>query len=144
MEEVVKSDYARYVSEKRETEATEHRRELVKKLLKKLPEGERTVVTLYYLDEMTTTEISKFLGVSIEAISTRLHRARKRLQEEEALLIQDVLGSVQIPARIKQNIMREVVDMTPTPAPKMKPLLPRVAFGTVLIVAVLLILGAAI
>ena len=35
-----------------------------KKLLSKLPESERTVVTLYYLGEMTAKEISKFLGVS--------------------------------------------------------------------------------
>ncbi|MDE0011286.1 MAG: sigma-70 family RNA polymerase sigma factor, partial [Candidatus Poribacteria bacterium] len=33
MEEVVKSDYERYVLEQRETEATEHRFEIVKKLL---------------------------------------------------------------------------------------------------------------
>ncbi|MDE0011112.1 MAG: sigma-70 family RNA polymerase sigma factor [Candidatus Poribacteria bacterium] len=141
MEEVVKSDYARYVSEQRETEATEHRRELVKKLLERLSERERTVMTLHYLGEMTTSEISQFLGVSVEAVRTRLHRARKRLQEKEALLIQEVLGSVQIPAHIKQKIMREIVDMQPTPAPKMKPLLPWVAFGTALVVVVLLILG---
>ncbi|MDE0327207.1 MAG: RNA polymerase sigma factor [Candidatus Poribacteria bacterium] len=141
MEEVVKSDYARYVSEQRETEATENRREIVNKLLEKLPEGERAVVTLHYLGEMTTTEISKFLGVSVEAIRTRLHRARKRLQEEEALLIQEVLGSLQIPARIKQKIMQEIANMQPTPAPKMKPLLPWVAFGTALGVTALLILG---
>ncbi|MDE0552583.1 MAG: sigma-70 family RNA polymerase sigma factor [Candidatus Poribacteria bacterium] len=139
--EVAESAYAHYELEQRETEAVENRREIVKKLLEKLPERERTVVTLHYLDEMTTTEISKFCGVSVEAVRTRLHRARKRLQEEEALLIQEVLGSVQIPARIKQNIMREIVDMKPTPAPKMKPSLRWVAVGTAVVVAALLIFG---
>ena len=43
MEKVAESDYARYVLEQRETEATEHRFEIVEKLLEKLPEGERTV-----------------------------------------------------------------------------------------------------
>ena len=62
MEEVAKSDYARYVSEQRETEATEHRFEIVKKLLEKLPEGERTAMTLHYLGEMTLKEISRSLG----------------------------------------------------------------------------------
>ena len=141
MAEVAKSTYAGYVSEQRETEATEQRLEIVEKLLEKLPEGERTVVTLHYLGEMTTTEIGKFLGVSVEAIRTRLHRARKRLQEEEELLVQEVLGGFQISSSIKQNIMREVVDMNPTPAPKMKPFLPRVAIGTALVVATLLILS---
>ena len=141
MEEVAESAYARYVLEQRETEATEQRFEIVKKLLEKLPEGERTVMTLYYLGEMTTTEISKFLGVSVKAIRLRLHRARKRLQEEEELLVQEVLGGVQISSSIKQNIMQEVVDMTPTLSSKMKPSLPWVAFGIALVVAILSILS---
>ena len=139
MAKVAESDYARYVSEQRETEATEQRREIVKKLLEKLSEGERTVVTLHYLGEMTTTEIGEFLGVSAKTIRVRLHRARKRLKKEEELLIQEVLGGVQIPSNIKQNIMREVVDMKPTPSSRMKPSLPWVAFGIALVVAVLLI-----
>ena len=139
MKEVAESDYARYVLEQRETEATEQRFEIVKKLLEKLPESERTVMTLYYLGEMPTREISKFLGVSVKAIRLRLHRARKRLQQEEELLIQEVLGGVQIPLRIKQNIMQEVVDINPTDTPKMKPSLPWVAVGTALVVATLLV-----
>ena len=141
MEEVAKSAYARYVLEQRETEATEHCLEIVKKLLEKLPEKERTVVTLHYLGEMTTSEISKFLGVSVEAIKLRLYRARKRLQEEEELLIQEVFGVFQISSSIKQNIMRRVVDMNPTPSPKMKPSLPWVAVGAALVVATLFFLS---
>ncbi len=53
MEEVAKSAYTRYELEQRETEATEQRFEIVEKLLEKLPESERTVVTLHYLGEMT-------------------------------------------------------------------------------------------
>ncbi len=139
MAEVEESDYARYVSEQHETEATEQRFEIVEKLLEKLPESERTAMVLYYLGEMTTIEISKFLGVSVKAIRTRLSRARKRLREEEALLVQEVLGGVQIPSSIKQNIMREVVDMNPTPAPKIEPSFPWVTVGAALVVATLLI-----
>ena len=141
MEEVEKSAYARYVLEQRETQATEHRFEIVKNLLEKLPEGEYTVMTLYYLGEMTTKEIGKFLGVSVETIRTRLYRARKRLKKEEELLIQEVLGGVQISLRIKQNIMRKVVDMKPPPSLKMKPFLPWMAIGTALVIAILLILS---
>ena len=142
MEEVAESAYARYVLEQREMEATEHRFEIVKKLLEKLPESERTVMTLYYLGEMPTKEIGKFLGVSVETIRTRMHRARKRLKKEEELLVQEVLGGVQISTSIRQNIMREVVDMKPTPSPKMEPFLPWIAFGTAVVLATLLILGA--
>ena len=139
MEETGESAYARYVSEQRETEATEHRFEIVKQLLGKLSESERTVMVLHYLGGMTVKEISKCLGVSVEAVKTRLHRARKRLQDEEELLVQEVLGGVQIPASIKQNIMRKVVDMKPTPPPKRAPFLPWMIFGTALVLAILLI-----
>ena len=141
MEEMAETAYAHYVSEQRETEATEHRFEIVKKLLEKLPEGERTVMTLHYLGEMTIKEISRFLGVSMETIKVRMYRARKRLREEEELLVQEVLGGVQIPSSVKQNIMRKVVDMKPAPSPQIAPFLPWVVVGTALVVALLLILG---
>ncbi|MCY3739425.1 MAG: sigma-70 family RNA polymerase sigma factor [Candidatus Poribacteria bacterium] len=73
--------YERYILEQRELEATERRHEIVDGLLTKLPESERTVMTLYYLGEMTTKEIGDFLSVSVNTIVSRLHRARKRLQE---------------------------------------------------------------
>ncbi|RKU20063.1 hypothetical protein C6503_06700 [Candidatus Poribacteria bacterium] len=141
VEEIERASYTHHVAEQRETEHTEHCHELVKKLLAKLPESERTVVTLYYLGKMTTKEISKFLGVSVNTITSRLQRARKRLQEQQEVLIQEVLGGVQIPASLSQNIMRQVADMTPTPSPAPKPFLPWVALGTVAVLVALL-LGA--
>ena len=74
--------YERYISEQRELEATEHRHEIVDGLLTKLPESEQTVMTLYYLGEMTAKEIGDFLSVSVNTIRSRLHRARKRLQKK--------------------------------------------------------------
>ena len=88
--------YERYVSEQRESEATERRYETVKKLLARLPESERTVMMLYYLSEMRAKEIGKSLGVSVNTIRSRLHRARKRLHTDQELLIQEFLDSVQI------------------------------------------------
>ena len=139
-EEIEKFSYTRYVSEQRETEATDQRGEIVEKLLARLPESERTVVTLYYLGEMTSKEIGKFLGVSVKTVHSRLHRARKRLQEKDELLVQEVLGGVQLPTRLIENIMQQVADLKPTPPPAGKPLLPWAAFGTSVIV-VLLLLG---
>ena len=131
--------YARYVAEHRESEATERRHEIVKKLLEKLPESERTVVTLYYLGEMTMKEISKFLGVSVKTISSRLHRARKRLKEKEDLFVQEFLGGVQLSANVRPNIMRQIADINPTPTPAGKPLLPWVAFAATGILVILML-----
>ena len=91
--EIEKSAYTRYLSEQQQIETSERRREIVTKLLAKLPESERTVVTLYYLGEMKVKEISKFLGVSVSTINTRLHRARKRLLESEMFLTSTAGGN---------------------------------------------------
>ena len=141
VEEIERSSYIHHVSEERETERTEHRRELVKRLLAKLPESERTVVTLYYLGEMTTKEIGKFLGVSVGTIKSRLRRGRKRLQEDEELMIQEVFGGVQIPASLYENVMRQVSEINPVSSPAPKPFLPWMALGTVAVLIALL-LGA--
>ena len=137
--EIENASYKHYVSERRETEITEHRHETVKKLLQRLPESERTVVTLHYLGEMTAKEIGRFLGVSVNTINSRLRRARERLQEREELLIQEMLGSVQLPVNLMENIVRQVANIKPIPAiPVGKPLVPWAALGTA---AVLIILG---
>ena len=140
-EETDRFFYDHYVSEQREAEATEHRSEIVRKLLKRLPESERTVVTLYYLGDMTAKEIGKFLGVSVKTVHSRLHRARKRLQAKEELLVHEVLGGIQLPTTLTENIMRQVADIEPTPPPVTKPLLPWAAFGAATVLMVLL-LGA--
>ena len=139
--EIENSSYKRYVAEKRETETTEHLHEVVKKLLDRLPENERTVVTLYYLGEMTVKEIGRFLGVSVNTINSRLRRAKKRLQEREEHLIHEILGSVQLPANLMDSVVRQVANMNPIPPPVGKPLVPWSAFGTAAVL-VMLALGA--
>ena len=141
MKEIENASYTHYESEQREIAASEHRLERAKKLLAKLPESERTVVTLYYLGEMTTKEIGRFLGVSVNTITSRLQRARKRLQDDQEHLIKEVLGGTQIPARLSEGIKRQIADMKPTPSPTGKPLLPWSAFGTA-VVMIILMLGA--
>ena len=140
VEEIENASHTHYVSEQREIEVTEHNAELVKKLLQKLPESERTVMTLYYLGEMTTKEIGNFLGVSANTVTSRLQRARKRLQKHQELLVQEVLSGVQISANLSQNIMRQITDIKPTPPSAMKPFLPWTALGAAAIV-ILLLLG---
>jgi len=139
VEDIEKASYTHHVSEQSEIASSERRREIVKKLLAKLPESERTVMTLHYLGEMTVKEISRFLGVSVSAIHNRLYRARKRLKAQEERLVQEVLSSVQIPASIKQNIMRQTADIKLTPSPASKPLSPWIAFGTAVVLVALLI-----
>ena len=133
-----RTSYESYVAEQREKAAIERRREIVKNLLNKLPESERTVVTLFYLGEMTSEAISKFLGVSVNTIKSRLRRARKRLQKEESM-IRETLGTVVLPVDFTENIMEKITTINPTPPSNIKPLIPIAAFGTAAILVMLLI-----
>ena len=140
MSEVNEASYSRYVAEKQAAEADEARREVVKKLLQKLPESERTVMTLYYLGEMTIKAISEFLGVSPNTIKSRLSRARDRLKKEEDM-IQQHLGSFQLPANLTQNIMNEISRIVPTVPAANKPVVPWV-LSAASAVLIFLLMGA--
>ena len=140
VQEVEESSYKNYMLNQRETGAAEQRSETVKNILKKLPESERTVVTLYYLGEMTAKEIGNFLGVSINTVKSRLRRGRERLQEAESL-VHEVLGRVQLPADLTERILRQVADIHPIVPPAGKPVLPWAALGAATVL-VLLMLGA--
>ena len=114
---------AQYEANRNKTAAVEHQRELVKRLLQKLPESERTVVTLYYLAEMTGEEISTFLGVSPGTVRSRLHRARERLEKEETVL-QEIVGNFQFSPHLTENIIREIARLKPVSPPASKPWIP--------------------
>ena len=133
--------YARYEAARGEEASVEHQRELVKRLLQKLPESERTVVTLYYLAEMTSEEVSAFLGVSPNTVRSRLRRARKRLKEQEHLL-HSISGIFQLPPTLTENIMREIARIKPVSPPVSKPWLPwGLSFASTFLVILMLGFG---
>ena len=115
--------YTQYEANRSDEASIEHQRELVKRLLQKLPESERTVVTLYYMAEMTSEEVGAFLGVSPNTIRSRLRRARKRLKEQ-AHLFHSVSGVFQVPPTLTENIMREIAKIRPASPSVSKPWLP--------------------
>lgn len=137
-EEIEKSSYHHYEDEQRIEASTEHRQGRVRNLLEKLPESERTVVTLYYLGEMTAKEISKFLGVSVNTIKSRLQRARTRLKEQENM-IQETLGSIHLPTTFTENVMKQVANIKPA-APVRSPLIP-VALSAATAIFIFLVMG---
>ena len=134
-----KATYSGYVIEENERTTAETQREVVKKLLVKLQESDRTVITLYYLGGMNYEQISEFLGVSVSAIKSRLHRARQRLKQEEPM-IREALGNFQITPNLIENIMRDISRLTPIAPSEGKPFVPW-AIGVSTLVVVFLMLG---
>ena len=115
--------YSQYVAEEQAKAATEAQRGIVQRLLARLQESERTVVTLHYFGEMTCEEISRFLGVSASTVKSRLHRARNRLKKAEPM-IREALEGFQIRANLTEKIMQEISRIQPTPPSSGKPFVP--------------------
>ncbi|MBN2128662.1 MAG: sigma-70 family RNA polymerase sigma factor [Sedimentisphaerales bacterium] len=60
----------------------------VRRAVQALPAKYREVVVLRYLQELETNEICEMLGISPNVMQVRLNRARKRLREDLAQLIE--------------------------------------------------------
>ena len=136
-----KATYSGYVVAENERTEAETQREVVKKLLAKLQESERTVITLHYFGEMSSSEIGEFLGVSANTVRSRLRRAQQRLKREEPM-IREALENFQITPNFTENIMREIARLKPVAPSGSKPFVPWV-IGISALAVVLLILGIA-
>lgn len=86
--------YSLYVALENEKDAVEAQRELVQELLSKLKESDRQLIRLHYFEEMTSAEISNYLGVSQNTIKSRLQRARQRLRQYDPLIQERIDSSI--------------------------------------------------
>ena len=137
-EELEELAYVHYRSQEKDEEASEQQREVVKRLLQKLPESERTVVTLHYLGEMSCEDISEFLGVSPNTVKSRLHRARKRLKQSEHI-VRETLGGFLFTATLTENVLQEIARIKPTVPSNSKPWMPwAIAASTTALVILLM------
>ena len=134
------TSYSRHVAAGQAESAAETKRELVKNLLAKLKESDRTVLTLYYFGEMTYAEISEFLGVSVNTVATRVHRARERLKQYEPM-IRESLSSFQLSPSLTENIMREIPHIKPLPPTGGNPPVVPWAIATSTLLLVVMMLG---
>ena len=140
-EHVQTGTYSGYVAAENERTSTEAQRDVVKKLLAKLQESERTIITLHYFGEMSCTEIGTFLGVSANTIKSRLRRAQQRLKKEEPM-IREALENFKITPNFTENVMREISRIKPAAPSGGKPVMPwAIAASTVAVVLLMLGIG---
>ena len=133
---IEKMTYSQYIAEEQAKAAAEVQRSIVHKLLARLRESERTVVTLHYFGEMTCEEISRFLGVSASTVKSRLRRARLRLRKAEPM-IREALEGFQVRANLTENIMQEVSRIEPVIPSGGQPLVPWAITAATLVLVVM-------
>ena len=109
--EVETEAYSRYVAAEHARTTAEAQRDLVKKLLAKLKESDREVITLHYFEEMTSSEIGTFLGVSENTVKSRIRRARQQLKKYE-FMIQEALDITIEGGQRSQHQLKGEINMT--------------------------------
>lgn len=62
-------------------EEEEDRHKILENAMQQLPEEDRVILTLYYVDESSVEDLHSILGISKANVKIKLFRARKRLQE---------------------------------------------------------------
>lgn len=79
--------------EPRPPEVAERRemRDTVLRAIRALPEQERTVTTLFYINGYSQKEIADFLEVPVTTVKGRLHTSRKRLKERMTSMVAGTL-----------------------------------------------------
>ena len=109
--EIETEAYSRYVASEHARTTAEAQRDLVQKLLAKLKESDREVITLHYFEEMTSSEIGTFLGVSENTVKSRIRRARQQLKKYE-FMIQEALDITIEGAHRFQKQLKGEINMT--------------------------------
>jgi RNA polymerase sigma factor (sigma-70 family) len=71
-----------------------------------LPQTQREVVTLYYLQEYSQQEVAGFLGVPVSTVNNRLHSARQKLKRRMLQMAQDRFKENGLPQEFADRIGR--------------------------------------
>ncbi|MBC8231380.1 RNA polymerase sigma factor [bacterium] len=75
--------------------------------LDSLPEIYRQVLTLYYLGDMSSREIARFLGTSPNTVDKRLSRARSKLKKEMV----DMMSTTDAQQKLQPSFTFRIVEM---------------------------------
>jgi RNA polymerase sigma factor (sigma-70 family) len=83
-------------------------RDLLLDAIKDLPEEQRTVVTLYYLQERSQKDVAEFLEIPVTIVNNRLHEARRHLQGSLLDMAPDTFRKRRFSEEFAKNIGRIV------------------------------------
>jgi RNA polymerase sigma factor (sigma-70 family) len=79
-------------------------RDSVLEAIQALPEHQRTVTSLFYINGYAQGEIAEFLDVPVTTVKKRLHDSRKRLKERMIHMVADEMKSHPLPEQFPERI----------------------------------------
>jgi|GEM_PF-523224 len=69
-----------------------------------LPEEQRSVVILHYLEDLSHREVARRLGVSHYTVNNRLHQARQKLRERMSDMVEDSFARGRLPKEFADEL----------------------------------------
>ncbi len=94
-----------------EAAATREMHDEVLAVLRSLPEHQRTVTTLFYIDGYSQNEIADFLEVPVTTVKKRLHDARNRMKGRLMNMVKETLEHHAPDERFSKKIVAELLAM---------------------------------
>jgi len=76
--------------------------------IRALPEDERLVTTLYYINGYSQKEVAQFLEMPATTVNNRLHASRRRLKERMMEMVEETLKGVSLPDDFADVVVRMV------------------------------------
>ncbi len=81
----------------------------VQNAIQSLPENERVVTTLFYINGYSQREIANFLDLPPKTVKSRLHASRQRLKERMLDMVQDELKANALPGSFTQETLEQAI-----------------------------------
>jgi RNA polymerase sigma-70 factor (ECF subfamily) len=91
--------------------AAEERRDSLDAALDTLDRGQREVIVLRDIEGLTAAEVATVLGVSVDAVKSRLHRARAALRRQLAPWLAPPAPEMAVAAAIEAEPCRDTIEL---------------------------------
>ena len=104
--------HAEAISADSEPSTVAERRELARRVLKEiqtLPESQREVTTLFYLEGHTQEDISGFLEIPVPTIKSRLQLARRKLKSRIMDMVEESLSENRPDDRFSRRVIASLL-----------------------------------
>ncbi len=82
----------------------------VVKAISALPEKNRLVITLFYLDGLSYKDVADFLDTTVSTVQSRLQRGRKQLKEEMLQMVEEIFDEEKLGTQFTQKVLSEIME----------------------------------
>lgn len=93
--------------------------EEVSRAIQSLPEGQRTVITLFYMGGQSHQDLAEFLGLPVTTVKSRLNQGRNQLKGKMLTMLNDNLSESRpsqddaFVSRVNESIAKALPSVTP-------------------------------